>query len=210
MTAPPGDVADALAAIGVDPDRLSRLEAYVAALDRWRQRINLVGPTDVDGLWRRHVLDSAQLWPLLDDPSRPLIDLGTGAGLPGLVLAILGAADATLVDSDQRKAVFLREAARAAGASPRIVAKRFDAALAAEGQRFGVVTSRAAAPLPRLAPVLAAALAPGGYALLHKGAQAEKELTEARKSWRMQIAEVPSITGSGGVILKIWGLERHA
>lgn len=206
---PPPDVAKRLVAWGVDDARLEALGRYVAILDRWRQRINLIGPGDLDEIWRRHVLDSAQAWPHVDDPTAPLLDLGSGAGLPGLILSILGATDVTLVDSDQRKTAFLREAAREAGVRPTIVAARFDAALAGREGAYLTVTGRAVAPLSRLAPVLAQALAPAGYALLHKGAQVEKELTEAGNSWTMRHILIPSITGSGGVLAKIWGLQQN-
>ncbi len=209
MTAPPDDVRVALEGLGIDAARIEKLAAYVALLDVWRRRINLIGPADQDEIWRRHVLDSAQAWSYLTNPTAPLLDLGSGAGLPGLILASLGATDVTLVDSDQRKAVFLREAARTLGLTVQVIAARFDRALAESGRRYDVVTARAVAPLVRLAPILADALTPDGYALLHKGAQVEKELTEARKSWTMQSAEYPSITGSGGRLIKIWGLARH-
>lgn len=136
-----------------------------------------------------------------------MLDLGSGAGLPGLVLAILGATDVTLVDSDQRKCVFLAEAARAAGVDVRIAPRRFDDALDLLDRRFAVVTGRAVAPVARIAPILARALAADGYALLHKGARHDLELTEARKSWTMQAETIPSITDRTGVLLKIWGIE---
>ena len=208
--APPDDVAAALRSWGVGAAELARLKRYVEVLDRWRRRINLIGPADVGDIWRRHVLDSAQLWPQLsDDRTRPTVDFGSGAGLPGLVLAILGAEDVTLIDSDRRKAVFLQETARAVDVAPRIIAQRFDAALAETGRMFHVATGRAVAPLPRLAETLESALEDGGYALLHKGGKVETELTETRKSWSMEHALIPSITGVGGVLLKIWGLRRH-
>ena len=148
---------------------------------------------------------------MLEQTSARIVDLGAGAGLPGLILAILGAENVTLVDADQRKCVFLREAARAAEVSLNVKAARFKQAFAGPSAgAYQVATGRAVAPLPRLLPTLAAALAPGGYALLHKGENVEKELTEAQKSWSMQTAEFPSIVGSGGVLLKIWGIERHA
>ncbi len=204
---PPADVVTAFDRLGLDGAQREALARYVAVLERWRQRINLIGPADAAEIWRRHVLDSAQAWAHIDDPSRPLLDLGSGAGLPGLILAALGAEDVTLVDSDQRKAVFLREAAREIGVKPEVVAMRFDAALAATRRRYAIVTGRAVAPLARLTPVLAQALAADGYALLHKGASVEKELTEARKTWTMQSAIYPSVTGSGGVLIKIWDLR---
>lgn len=206
---PPVDVARALLDLGIHEERFAGLCAYVELLDRWRQRINLIGPGDVDDIWRRHVLDCAQLWPLIDDPTKSVLDLGAGAGLPGLILAILGAEDVTLVDSDQRKAVFLREAARAACVRPRVVAERFDRALELEARRYDIVTARAVATLTNLAPVLHKALVSGGYALLHKGGRVEKELTEARKSWTLQTKLIPSITDTGGRVVKMWDLSPY-
>ena len=195
---PPDDVERALRGLGVTDATLAALTVYVETLEKWRKKINLIGPASVEEVWRRHVLDSAQAWPLITDPKQSILDLGAGAGFPGLVLDIMGAEDVTMVDSDQRKAVFLREAAQ-----------RFDAALAAEQRRYGVVTARAVARLEGLLPVLERALEPDGYAVLHKGAQADEELTEARKSWTMQSTAHPSITGGGGVLLKIWGIRRR-
>ena len=206
---PPPDVASALAKIGVAEPTVAALTAYVLTLEKWRQRINLIGPASLEDVWRRHVLDAAQIWPQIDQTDARILDLGSGAGLPGLVLSILGAEDVTLVDSDQRKAVFLREAARAAGVKPLVIADRFDAALADRAGQYGIVTARAVASVEKLAPIIVKALRPGGYALLHKGAQAEKELTEAEKSWTLQYALTPSITGGGGQIVKIWDIARH-
>ncbi len=206
---PPPGVSAALIKLGVDKGQIALLARYVMTLDRWRQRINLIGPADIVGIWFRHVLDSAQIWPYIKDPNVRVLDLGSGAGLPGLVLAVLGAGNVTLVDSDQRKGVFLREAARELGVRPVILSQRFDDALLGRENTFEIVTGRAVAPLSKLAPTVFKALTPGGYALLHKGAQCEKELTETRKSWTMQSVSTPSLTGSGGVLLKIWGLQRH-
>lgn len=206
---PPSDVAIAFDTLGVTDEATVRLSNYVATLDKWRQRINLIGPCSVEDIWRRHVLDSAQAWPHIAQPDAPLLDLGSGAGLPGLIMSILGAGNVTLVDSDQRKAVYLREAARAAGVKPRVIADRFDKALLGEAGQYRVVTARAVASVSNLMPILSHALQPGGYALLHKGEQAEKELTEAQKSWTLQYALTPSITGGGGQIVKIWGIAQH-
>lgn len=207
--APPADIAIALQRLGATEDALDKLSAYVAVLDKWRQRINLIGPASMDDIWRRHVLDSAQAWPHLDAPNKAILDLGAGAGLPGLILAGMGAPDVTLMDSDQRKAVFLREAARAMGVVPKVVAARFDIGLAEQDRKYHVVTARAVATISKLAPILAKALNSEGYALLHKGAQAEKELTEAQKSWTLRYALIPSITDQSGKLVKIWGLARN-
>lgn len=206
---PPADVTAALISLGATDIALEKLGAYVAVLDKWRQRINLIGPATIDDVWRRHVLDCAQAWPHLKASDKALLDLGAGAGLPGLVLAGMGASDVTLMDSDQRKAVFLREAARAMGVMPKVVAERFDKGIAQQNRRFHVVTARAVASIHNLAPVLAEALDSAGYALLHKGEQAEKELTEAQKSWTLSHALIPSITDPNGKLVKIWGLARN-
>src|SRR6266446_2343020 len=101
---------------GVSRETLARLEAYAALLAQWNERINLVGRDTRRDIWRRHFLDSAQLLPHVPAGTRSLADLGSGAGFPGLVLAILGVCGVELVESDARKCAFLREAARIAGA----------------------------------------------------------------------------------------------
>jgi 16S rRNA (guanine527-N7)-methyltransferase len=207
---PPHDVRDALEKFGVNDLSIERLVRYVSVLDRWRQRINLIGPANLNDIWTRHVLDSAQVFPLLGESpsSSSLVDFGSGAGFPGLVLSCISGLPITLVDSDQRKAVFLREAARHAGVDVRVIPERFDKALqnVAFG-KFQFVTGRAVAPLVRLLPFIYGALEPSGFALMHKGAQVEKELTEAMKSWTMKYEMIPSITSDEGIILKIWCLR---
>src|SRR5437660_4118565 len=108
--------AEFAAATGVSRETLPRLDAYAELLRRWSPRINLVAASTLDDLWRRHFLDSAQLLPLVPSAARSLIDLGSGAGFPGLVLAILGVPGVELVEADSRKCAFLREAARIAAA----------------------------------------------------------------------------------------------
>src|SRR5579872_6350644 len=101
--------------IVVSRETLDRLTLYVELLIAWNRRINLVGANTIGDIWRRHILDSAQLMPLLPDGTRVVVDVGSGAGLPGLVLAMLGVPEVHLVESDQRKAAFLREAQRVTG-----------------------------------------------------------------------------------------------
>lgn len=206
---PPADVLIALRGLGINDATIANLGVYVGVLDRWRQSINLIGPADNDEIWRRHVLDSAQLWPHVFDPDAPILDLGAGAGLPGLILAILGARRVTLADSDQRKAAFLRAAAKACGVKPILAVGRFDALFATRPRSFHMVVGRAVAPLPRLLPIVDATLSSTGYALLHKGKTHSAELTEARKSWNMQVEPIPSITADLAVLLKIWEIDRR-
>ncbi len=209
---PPSDVVHDLEGLGISRKEIDRLGRYLSVLERWRHRINLIGPASHSDIWRRHILDSAQAWPVLrsKQSSDAVIDLGSGAGFPGIVLACLGATPMTLVDSDQRKAVFLREAARHVEVNVRVIPERFDKALRQDMVgAFQVVTGRAVAPLARLAPFIYRALSADGIALLHKGAQVEKELTEAMKNWTMNYELIPSITSEDGVLIKIWCLKPN-
>lgn len=168
---------------GVSRETLARLEAFAALLVRWNKTINLVAPATVPDLWHRHILDSAQLWPLRPGNAKVWADLGTGGGFPGLVCAILGHEQDIifhLIESDRRKAAFLREAARVAGIAPMIHAARIEAVAPVGAD---VVTARALAPLDRLAPLVARHRAPGGTVLLLKGRAAAQELTEAAAQW---------------------------
>src|SRR5215469_9005705 len=98
--------------LNVSRETLARLETYVRLLTAWNRRINLVGPRTLRDVWRRHILDSGQLFALMPPKTRILVDFGSGAGLPGLILAILGVPEVHLIESDGRKCAFLREAAR--------------------------------------------------------------------------------------------------
>ena len=131
--------------VPVSRETLARLEAYVDLLTRWSVRINLVGRDTLADLWRRHILDSAQLHRFIPSTAKTLIDVGSGAGLPGLVLAILGVAGVELVEADSRKAAFLREAARVTDADVTIRPCRIQAV---PPHPANVVTARACAPLP--------------------------------------------------------------
>ena len=191
---------------GVSRETLERLEAYSALLKRWSGRINLVSRNTLGDLWRRHFLDSAQLVPLLPEKARSLVDLGSGAGFPGLVLAILGVPGVELIESDARKAVFLREAARIANAPVKIVDSRIEAA---KPHPVDVVTARACAPLDRLLPLAQRFTWPKTVCLFLKGEHAEDELTAARRGWRMIAARHPSRADPRGVILKLEQIIRE-
>ena len=199
-------------ATGVSRETLTRLERYADLLIRWTKAINLVSRDTLHDLWRRHMLDSAQLLPYLpkitEDRRRVVLDLGSGAGFPGMVLSVLGAGDVHLVDSDQRKVMFLREVAREVGSDAHIHGVRVD-----QLPRFPVdaVTARAFAPLDRLLNEASAFLDPSESAngdtptrgLFLKGRRVEEELTAARKAWKMKIKTVPSRSDPSGTILLI-------
>lgn len=174
---------------------VARLEIYAALLVKWQKAINLVGPTTLPDLWRRHMLDSAQLLPLLppvDWGAGAIADFGSGAGFPGLVLAALTERPVQLIDSDVRKCAFLREAAQAMGIGARVgvQAKRFDALVPFQ---VPVITARACAALDDLLAWTAPFAGPDTVFLLLKGARVDEELTTAAKHWTMQVERHPSI-----------------
>ncbi len=185
----------------------ARLDIFAAMLLRWNATVNLVAAGDLPDLRRRHVDDSAQLAPLLPPGARRGIDLGSGAGFPGLVLAIVTGLTFDLIESDHRKAAFLREAARATGAPVVVHARRVEAA---DIPPAAVVTARALARLPRLLELAAPKLAAGGVCLFMKGAGATAELTQAAREWHMRVEQFPSRTDSSASILRISEIARVA
>ena len=178
----------------------SRLEAFAELVRLWSSKINLVAPGDLASLWPRHVLDSAQLLPLVPPSARVLADLGSGAGFPGLVLAILTDLPTHLVERNRKKAAFLREAARRLKAPVTVLAA--DAA-SLPPLMADVVTARALAPLPALLPLVVRHLSPQGIALLPKGRLADRELTEAARFWTMRVERLPSQTDPSATILRL-------
>jgi 16S rRNA (guanine527-N7)-methyltransferase len=191
----------------VSRETLSRLEAYADLLIRWSARINLVGRDTLADLWRRHMLDSAQLHQLIPERAQSLIDLGSGAGFPGLVLAILGAGDVELVEADTRKAAFLFEAARVTEVGVTIRACR---SAAVPPHPVDVVTARALAPLDRLLDLARPFLASDTVCLFPKGEKAGQELTVARKHWRMIVSMHDSIADPRGVVLRLDRIARES
>jgi len=196
---------DCAALLGVSRETLARLEAYVALLRTWNPRINLVSAASLGDVWRRHILDSGQLLRHLPGGTRVLVDLGSGAGLPGLILAILGVPEVHLIESDRRKAAFLREAARVAGASVTLHVERIEAVppFAAD-----VITARALAPLPQLLAWSERFIGENTVCLFLKGAEVADELTGAQREWIMQTQDLASPSDDKGHILRVEGLRR--
>ena len=198
---------DFRALTGATVGQVERLAAYLELLRRWQRRINLVSASTLDDAWRRHFLDSAQLAPLLANGESNLIDLGSGAGFPGLVLAILTDARVRLVESDSRKCAFMREAARVTGAQVNIDNARIESLAPAA---CDAVTARGLAPLSRLLAHAYKLLASNGSCLFLQGRGWRAELTEAGQSWNMRVSPVQSRSDPMGMILKIDELsERH-
>lgn len=195
--------------LDVSRETLERLETHHRVLSSWNRRINLVAGGSLADAWRRHYADSAQLWPLAPDGARSWIDLGAGAGFPGLVIAAIAAERApelgiTLVEADARKAAFLATAAREMSLAPRIVTARIEALPAAP---HDVVSARALAPLPRLLALAHPLIGPATVCLFPKGADAQNELTAAETDWHYRVEAVPSLTDPRSRILRITGAE---
>jgi 16S rRNA (guanine527-N7)-methyltransferase len=188
---------------GVSRETLGRLEVMVETLLRWQKAINLVGKATLDQVWTRHILDSAQLLPLIPAPAKTLVDLGSGAGFPGLVLAALRPdLDVTLIESDARKSAYLGEASRKMGLPklPRIVVSRIEAAAPANAD---IVTARALAPLGQLLAWADRHRGNPAICLFHKGKGWQAELTGAMKDWEIESTPQASVTDRDAVILRI-------
>ena len=186
---------------------MERLAAYERLLRRWQPAVNLVGPASLADVWRRHMLDSAQLLPFLPTSARSLVDLGSGAGFPGLVLAIMGAPGVNLVESNRRKCAFLAEAARVTAAEIHIHACRI---ADLKPWPVDVVTARGLAPLSRLLPLAYPFVGGRGTCLFPKGARAGEELTEATEEWKMRVERFPSASDASGIILRLSEISRES
>jgi len=243
------------AAFGVSPETIARLTTYETLLKQWQKAVNLVAPGTLGDIWHRHFADSAQLVALAPPGVRSWIDLGSGAGFPGLVCAIVLADPSspsprlrgegrgegqsqspsppvaaphpnplpmekwgegikfTLIESDTRKAAFLREVARATGPLPGIDLEILPAR--AESVRTQVnfllprvVSARALAPLEQLLALAFPLSPPGTTGLMCKGKEVDHEIGAARKTWNFDVALVPSVTNSSGRIAVITNLEH--
>jgi len=191
--------------LNVSRETLDRLTVHLDLLQRWQRAINLVGPATLADPWRRHFLDSAQLAAHVPATATSLVDLGSGAGFPGMVLAIMGVRGVHLIESDRRKAQFLREVARATETPVVVHAARIEEL---PGWPADVITSRALAPLPRLLELAERFIASDSVCLFLKGRSGSRELTEARASWHMVSEIYPSLSDPTGMVLKLRGISR--
>jgi 16S rRNA (guanine527-N7)-methyltransferase len=194
------------AATGVSHETLERVKLYVGLLEDWNSRHNLVSQASLAQVWHRHVYDSAQLAPLVPPEAKTLADLGSGAGFPGLVLAmLLPHLKITLFEATHKKAEFLQTVAARLALPVAVRACRIEAA---PHEAFDVVTARACAPLPELFAYAQNLTGPRTVCLFLKGQNSAAELTQARKSWKMKLQEHPSKTHPFGVILEIRDLAH--
>lgn len=197
-------------ATDVSRETLERFHIYAALLKTWQKKINLIGPATMDEIWKRHFLDSAQLFSFVDkipfeDDSRSWLDLGTGAGFPGLVLSLLGEHPIYLVEKNAKKCAFLRQVIRETGSTAEVLQsdvktlKPFPVA---------IITSRALATIEQILSWGLPFLAINGEFWLLKGVGVEEELTFLEKTQKMKIDFFPSLTHSGGKIVRLYGIKK--
>ena len=189
----------------VSRETQTMLERYVELLLQWNRTINLISRKDEAVVWDRHIVDSLALMPLLPPDFTHAVDLGSGGGLPGIVLAICTGKPFHLVESDQRKCAFLREAARALDLRVTVHAARIEAVHLPPAP---LITARALAPLTVLLGWSARLLAPGGICVFPKGRSVDEELTAAVSEWHMKVESVTSPTDHAARILRISEIER--
>ncbi len=189
-----------------------RLDAFAGLLLKWQSRINLIGPSTVESLWRRHIADSLQVVDFIDCDAGTIIDFGSGAGLPGLPAAVVLQArqpvTVHLIEANQKKAAFLREAIRVTDAPCIVHPQRIDALPLPGLARADVVLSRALAPLPKLLKMCHADMESGAKALFHKGQDVDTELTEATKYWNIEVVKHTSRVDPASSILEIREIRR--
>jgi 16S rRNA (guanine527-N7)-methyltransferase len=189
--------------IAVSRETEAKLEALVQTLARWQKAINLVSRSTLEEVWTRHILDSAQLVPLIPPTAKSLADLGSGGGFPGLVLAALRPdLEITLIDSDARKMAYLAEAARQMEL-PRAPKTRLGRIEALPPAGADVVTARALAPLSQLLVWADRHRGERAICLFHKGKGWREELTVAHKDWEIEAEPFPSVTDRDAILLRI-------
>jgi 16S rRNA (guanine527-N7)-methyltransferase len=205
------DRAKALTLVPVSRETEARLDRFVDLLTTWQRRTNLIAPSTEPKLWTRHIADSLQLLALAPDALR-WADLGSGGGFPGVVLACALAdvpgAQVHLVESNMKKAGFLREAVRITGAPATVHAMRIVDFVEKLTQPVDVVSARALAPLSDLLPMAYGLLKNGARGLFPKGQDVAAELTEAAKCWNIEVSLVPSVTDPSARVVVVEGIKR--
>lgn len=188
-------------------EQQAKLQLYVTLLLQWNKRVNLIARQDEPQIWTRHIDDCLQLLPYLPPPGQGrILDIGTGAGLPGLVLAIAGYF-VTAVDSDQKKIVFVKEAARHCGLTDFEAVRGRTETLPV--QAFSAIVSRATAPIAQLLGWTEPLLADCDRMLLLKGKQADTELLTAQEKWQMTTRTFPSmVNASDGFVVELTKMRR--
>lgn len=198
------------AELNVSRETSERLQILADLLVKWNPRINLVSKSTLTELWVRHILDSTQVFSLADYPVGHWVDIGSGGGFPGLVIALMAPehgtpARTTLIESDQRKCAFLRTVLRETGVAGDVISKRIEQA---ERQKADILSARALADLSLLFSFTERHLSAGGTALFPKGVTWQKEVEAAQQSWSFDLDVITSKTEPNSVILKVKELRR--
>ena len=198
--------------IDVSRETFEALAHFSELVQKWTPKINLIAASTVPDIWDRHIVDSAQIYQFAPESYTRWLDIGSGGGFPGIVVAAIGlekmpAARFELIESDQRKATFLRTAVRELGLHATVTADRIENRPASHAD---VITARALGALPALLPLLDQHIAPQGLALLHKGRQVDAEIAQARKNWRFDLEEASSLTDPDGRLLLLKRISRVA
>lgn len=196
--------------LNVSRETIERLEKFEEVLLKWNPRINLVSKSSLADLWQRHIVDSVQVFTCVEDAGESWVDIGSGGGFPGIVVAIMAAerspkTKVTLIESDQRKSAFLRTAARECGVSISVLTERIEQAVP---QNADILSARAVADLDALLEFSQRHLAVGGTAVFPKGVNWKKEVDKAAQRWRFDVEPITSLTETEAVILKIKGVAR--
>ncbi len=184
----------------VSRETLEKLRAYERLVIKWNKTINLIGRADAKEFWPRHILDCLQLKPLIPKNAKTAIDLGSGAGLPGLIIALSTDLHMTLIEADQRKVAFLRMATIALNIKADILAQRIEVS---DIKSTPLIMARALAPLPELLKLAVPKLEKNGTCLFMKGKNSETELTLAQNQWQMKVERFSSQTSPTATILKL-------
>ena len=193
-------------AFNVSRETIERLEVFESLLIRWNPAINLVSKATLSQIWDRHFTDSAQIWKLRPESARSWLDLGSGAGFPGLIIAAARPhGHVTMIESVGKKCAFLRAAIDAAGLSATVRQERVESLGPTPAD---IVTARAFAPLPKLLDYAAPWLESGATGLFLKGERWKEELTEARQRWNFACEAIPSRVGGSGRLLIVRELRR--
>ncbi|WP_461468918.1 16S rRNA (guanine(527)-N(7))-methyltransferase RsmG [Pararhodobacter sp.] len=200
-----------VAKISVSRETLQRLEQFQAELLRWSRSINLVAPSTKEEAWNRHIEDCAQLLSLADPKMSRWTDMGSGGGLPAIVIAILAKElnprlHMTMIESDKRKSAFLRLCVGRFGLNAKAINERIETARSAEAE---IVTARALAPLNVLLGYAEHHLLPGGLAILPKGRQYMTEIDQATIEWEFDVDIRPSIVDADSRILLVRNIQRR-
>ena len=192
-----------------EPDKQELLEKYVTILKHYQKKFNLIGNSTISNLWQRHIVDSAQVFALLPKEKKNcyLIDVGTGAGLPGLVLAIMGRKDVFLCEKSKKKVFFLKEAINACGVRVSIINERIENV---KLRNCSIIVSRAFSSLNKLLISTMHLMTKDTIFLVHKGKKYKDEVQEAKKNFTFAVNYYESITSYEGKIIKVKNIRKKS